>query len=310
MRAKLAPQAASWYNEASTIVVPEDAVNTLRLVANLFRRPTTMTTLPPHADNGNLNAIPNASGIYKITCSANKKIYIGSSINLCRRKNEHWNDLRQNKHSNPIMQSAWNKYGEQTFVFEVLELVLPMDPTNREQHWLNKFKPFGRKGFNLAHDARAPMRGTNGRKASPETREKMRQAQQNRNVSPENLEKMKRGALGRKQSPEHIKNRTQQAIGKKHSPEWVEKNRQAHLGQKQSPEQIEKSRQARIGRKMSPEEREKHRQACSTPEYREKKRQASLGRKHTPEAIEKIRQWHLGKQRDEKGRFMKPTCPD
>src|SRR5258707_13712753 len=117
---KIAPQAASWYNEASTIVVPEDAVNTLRPVANLFRRPTTMTTVPPHADNGNLNAIPTASGIYKITCTANKRIYIGSAVNLRQRRSEHFSGLQHSTHHNPILQNAWNKYGPDAFTFEVL----------------------------------------------------------------------------------------------------------------------------------------------------------------------------------------------
>ncbi len=201
-----------------------------------------MATISPHADHGNL--IPNASGIYTITCTANKRIYIGSTSNLQVRRNSHFNSLRQNKHHNPIMQNAWNKYGEQSFVFEVLELVLPMDPTNREQYWLNKFKPYGRKGFNIAHDARAPMRGTNGRKDSPETIERKRLAQATRNVSPENLDKMRKGSLGRKQSPDHIKKRTQ----------------------------------SRPSKKCSPETREKIRQSHSTPEYREKQRQATLAR--------------------------------
>ncbi|SRR5216683_7072770 len=117
-------------------------------------------------------ALPTSSGIYKITCTANKKVYIGSAVDLRRRKNEHFRALRQNRHHSLHLQRAWNKYGEAAFVFEVLEYVLPMSLTAREQFWLNKLKPFGRRGFNIAHEAGSQL----GMKHTPETCEKVRQA--------------------------------------------------------------------------------------------------------------------------------------
>src|SRR5260221_10258416 len=99
MRANLALQAALCYTEATHIVVAGGACDTPARIHSWRNVP--MTTLPPPADNGNLNAIPTTSGIYKITCTVNKKIYIGSSINLRKRKGEHWRELRQNKHNNP-----------------------------------------------------------------------------------------------------------------------------------------------------------------------------------------------------------------
>lgn len=100
---------------------------------------------------------PLASGIYKITCLANKKIYIGSATNLRKRRNSHLHALRQNKHENSILQRTWNKYGEQSFTFEVLELVLSVLLTAREQYWFNKAKPFDKKGFNLLREAGSPL---------------------------------------------------------------------------------------------------------------------------------------------------------
>jgi len=47
------------------------------------------------------------------------------------------------------LQAAWNKYGPDVFTFEVLEYVLPMSLTAREQYWFEKLKPFDKKGFNL-----------------------------------------------------------------------------------------------------------------------------------------------------------------
>ena len=59
------------------------------------------------------------SGIYKITNLVNDKFYIGSSKDLERRKKEHFNHLRKNKHCNSHLQRSWNKYGEENFKFEV-----------------------------------------------------------------------------------------------------------------------------------------------------------------------------------------------
>src|SRR5260221_216219 len=116
-----------------------------------------------------MNDIPATSGIYKITCTVNKRIYIGSAVNLRKRQINHFSELQKNKHRNPKLQNAWNKYGEEAFTFEVLEYVLPMSLTAREQYWFKKLKPFGRKGFNIAHEAGSSL----GIKRSPESRTKM-----------------------------------------------------------------------------------------------------------------------------------------
>lgn len=60
-------------------------------------------------------------GIYKISCTETDKVYIGESVDISRRMQKHFSLLRKNKHSNPILQNIFNKYGESTFVVEVLE---------------------------------------------------------------------------------------------------------------------------------------------------------------------------------------------
>lgn len=59
--------------------------------------------------------------IYRITNMANGKYYIGSADSFARREWQHKYDLRRGAHKNPRLQAAWNKYGEEMFVFEVLE---------------------------------------------------------------------------------------------------------------------------------------------------------------------------------------------
>lgn len=71
-----------------------------------------------------MGTIPQTSGIYKWTCTTTRKIYVGSAVNLRMRWYNHKTSLRKNKHVNSLLQRAWNKYGEECFVFEVIELVL------------------------------------------------------------------------------------------------------------------------------------------------------------------------------------------
>ena len=177
-----------------------------------------MNTIPPHANNGNAQ-LPVASGIYRITCTANKMFYIGSAINLRDRHRCHFKDLRRNAHQNPKMQRAFNKYGENAFTFEILEIVLiPEMLTMREQHYFDTLKPFGKHGFNIAHVAGS----TQGRKHTLETRATMGKVN-----------------LGNKYW-----------VGRKHTPEAIEKIRQASASRTHTPEARAKMSATRKGRKL------------------------------------------------------------
>lgn len=61
--------------------------------------------------------------IYRITNMITEQYYIGSAVSFERRVWNHKTDLRRGVHKNPRMQAAWNKYGADAFVFEVLEEV-------------------------------------------------------------------------------------------------------------------------------------------------------------------------------------------
>jgi group I intron endonuclease len=91
-------------------------------------------------------------------CSANKKIYIGSAVNLWRRKREHFKTLRGNRHINSHLQRAWSKYGDESFCFEVIELILSPFLLEREQYWLDKTRSYEKaKGFNISKVAGSSM---------------------------------------------------------------------------------------------------------------------------------------------------------
>jgi group I intron endonuclease len=60
-------------------------------------------------------------GIYKITNKINNKVYIGESQNIERRWEEHKEHLKENKHHSYKLQQDYNTYGEENFIYEVVE---------------------------------------------------------------------------------------------------------------------------------------------------------------------------------------------
>jgi group I intron endonuclease len=82
-----------------------------------------------------------SSGIYKITNIVNAKFYIGSSTDLYMRSQQHFSNLRYNKHSNTHLQASYNLYGENTFIFEVISFC-PIEYLNKMEQWfVDNLKP-------------------------------------------------------------------------------------------------------------------------------------------------------------------------
>ena len=107
------------------------------------------------------------SGIYEIRNVLNNKVYIGSSVDIPERWNEHKRELSKNNHHSILLQRAWNKYGEENFKFNILEKYSENELLNREQYYLDLHMTYDRnKGYNIAKYASAPMKG---RKHSKET---------------------------------------------------------------------------------------------------------------------------------------------
>jgi len=91
-------------------------------------------------------------GVYKISCSANRKFYIGGSSSIYRRWWEHKSKLRLNSHPNPYLQNSWNKYGENLFEFSIVETLNSLiNLDTKEQFWIDKTNCLDRKiGFNIS----------------------------------------------------------------------------------------------------------------------------------------------------------------
>jgi len=150
-----------------------------------------------------------ARGIYKIINVVNNKFYVGSAVDLKRRKTRHFSELRTGKHNNRYLQAAWVKYGEQAFVFVVVEeLSDDADLLAAENVWLKEHvgKDYC---YNLGVDATAPMTGFGG-ELSPTWGYKHTE---------EAKAVIAAASTGRKQDAETIQRKIRHLIGKPKSTE-------------------------------------------------------------------------------------------
>lgn len=120
--------------------------------------------------------------IYKIINLVNDKFYVGSTTDTRERFRCHRNRLRKNKHHSKHLQAAWNKYGEEKFIFKVVEIVSHADELKAaEDKWLQAH--VGQEYcYNKSYYSDSPMRGITkeehpsyGRKHTEESKELMRQ---------------------------------------------------------------------------------------------------------------------------------------
>jgi len=94
-------------------------------------------------------------GVYQILNTVNSKIFVGSSTNLPGIINRDKFGLKAGMHLNKRLQSDWNTYGADKFVFEVLEELKPSEGCDikaelalLEEIWLDTLQPYGDRGYN------------------------------------------------------------------------------------------------------------------------------------------------------------------
>lgn len=95
------------------------------------------------------------SGIYIISNTVDNRVYVGSAINLFKRYNEHNYNLADNKHHSIHLQRFYNKYGENSLLFNiVITIKEPLLLVELEQFYIDKYKSYDRDcGFNVLRDA-------------------------------------------------------------------------------------------------------------------------------------------------------------
>lgn len=141
-------------------------------------------------------------GIYCIENSISKKKYIGQSVNIKERWNKHKYELKRNEHDNDYLQNAWNKYGEDSFKFYILEECEQFELDDKEIYYIEQYNIINRKyGYNLKTG------GQNNPRATEESNKKLSKKVKESYVSnPSLIEKRKKDALIQWSNPD-IKNK-------------------------------------------------------------------------------------------------------
>lgn len=217
----------------------------------------------------------NRSGVYQILNTVNNKCYVGSASNLRKRKNDHLCALRRGLHYNKRLQRSWNKHGENSFDFVVIEFV---DDKNellkREQFWIDTldatnmahgYNNSPTAGSNLGWKATEEMRARNsaahiGKKPTPQAREKMSIAQRKRISRPHTEETKAKISAARKLRETSDETRVKLSAakkGKKFSPEHRAALSASRIGITLSEESRRKISETKKGAKASEETREK-----------------------------------------------------
>lgn len=126
------------------------------------------------------------TGVYTITNLINGKMIVGSGI-LEDRKYDHFNRLERNKHGNPHLQDAVNKYGIENFVFEVIEECEHEVCFINETWWIYFLDTKNKeKGYNIND----PIKGRLGVKNTIEHNEKIRLYRLGKTLSEETKDKI------------------------------------------------------------------------------------------------------------------------
>lgn len=187
------------------------------------------------------------SGIYKIENSISGKKYVGSAVNLKNRLCVHRHDLKNGNHHSQKLQRAWDKYGSNSFTFDVLLVCDKSNLIYYEQRAIDAFQSVA-NGYNVVPKAGSSL----GHKLSDEQREKLRRprgpclALIGHPVSAETRQKIGDANRGKVRSKE-VKNRMSiskigntNTLGFKHSAETKAKMSIARKGRKRSKETIAK----------------------------------------------------------------------
>lgn len=210
-------------------------------------------------------------GIYQIRNLIDAKVYIGSTTANFTQRYKQWRDNLKNQHSNKHLQSAWNKYGENNFIFEILEVIDDDFKSSeekikyvrqREQYWIDLKQSYKQDiGYNF--QSKTILKERTWSLNSEETKEKTSNSMKQKWSSEEHKEKMKIANQNAWSDDARKRN-----ASVKTKNQWAD------------PEQREKMSEGQ--------------KATWTQDKRENQRQNRLGKRHTEFSIEKIKEIKTG----------------
>lgn len=100
---------------------------------------------------------PKEMGVYCIRNTANGRCYVAASRDIQARFNRHRMTLKTRSEPIKALLADWLEFGEDAFVFEVLDRLEPLDKPNYdpaddlkvlEDMWLDKLNPCAPDGYN------------------------------------------------------------------------------------------------------------------------------------------------------------------
>jgi len=201
--------------------------------------------------------------IYTITCTENGKVYIGSTKrNPVQRMKEHFQRLRNQRHSNTIMSASWCKYGEDSFVFDTIEECDDAILVEREDHYIKLLNSLAPHGLNcqtadmpemteltrskMSKSKMGELNSFYGKQHTEASRARMSNSLKGRKLTDETKESISRGMTGDKNP----------FYGKHHSDETKRKLSEKGRARSSSAETRAKQSQSLKGRVASEATRE------------------------------------------------------
>lgn len=234
-------------------------------------------------------------GIYKITNAITHAVYIGSSRNVLRRFKDHKKTLHAGIHKNKHLQNAWDRYGEASFLFELIAECSFSSLMQQEQEVMDDYYSRGVQLYNLKPSCFSRV----GIEVSGETRLKMSLANTGKVRTSEQRLNISRSLLGRKLSGEHRDKIIAYRIGRALSDSHRASLRAAAVGRIISHEQRMKISKALKGRRLLTSTIEKISAANTgkkrTCEYKALASMRMKGRKHSQESRDRMRLAKLGR---------------
>ena len=238
-------------------------------------------------------------GIYKIENTINHKVYIGQSRNIFHRWARHKGGERS-----PHLKAAFEFYGLLVFTFEILEEVPPCPDLDERLNALEKF-------YAEKHQSHNPDKGYNlmecgrGHGHTEETKRRISEAKKGtpswnkgKKSSPETIEKNKQAHLGKKYSEESNKKKGAAWRGRKHTEDSIQKMSKV---QKEKWENIPITEEIRQHmREMSA----KVKRGPLSEEIKRKISEARLGWKPSEETRRHMSEAQKGRQSPNKGKPM------
>lgn len=215
-------------------------------------------------------------GIYQIRNIINNKKIIGLSKNIYKRWEHHKYHLKRNIHDNPYLQSAWNKYGENNFTFEIILLCTINELGSEEMRLIIENKSNDANyGYNLSSGGEFP-------KMSEETKRKISEASKGENNvhygkhhSAEHKRKIS-DALKGKQKGKIISNTTREKISESLKGRQLSEETKRKIGMASKVMHLSKGHKIKIGESLkNMEPNENHKRKIRLPLSEDCKRKIS-----------------------------------